>query len=237
MAVSLTATPRSPAGTVSMVMPTTMRVAINAVNLDTVKVVATLTTAEAAARLGVKPETLYAYVSRGLLTSTRGTGGRPSTFDAAEVGALVATRGATRRPTGVAETITTRLTLLADDEYFFRGHRVTDLARTETPDRVAALLWLGALDAPLPEPELDGVVGPVRDLVARMPGRPRPTDRLRVAVATLAALDPWRFDLEPAAVVATAMRCRRGMVGALGEGGLWAAINDGPTAPETPEVR
>ena len=197
---------------------------------------ATLTTAEAAARLGVKPETLYAYVSRGLLTSTRGTGGRPSTFDAAEVDALVATRGATRRPTGVAETITTRLTLLQDDEYFFRGHRVTDLARTETPDRVAALLWLGALDAPLPEPELDGVVGPVRDLVARMPGRPRPTDRLRVAVATLAALDPWRFDLEPAAVVATAMRCRRGMVGALGEGGLWPAIADDPTAPEPPDV-
>jgi citrate synthase len=198
--------------------------------------VATLTTAEAAARLGVKPETLYAYVSRGLLTSARGTGGRPSTFDAAEVDALVATRGATRRPTGVAETITTRLTLLSDDEYFYRGHRVTDLARTATPDRVAALLWLGDLDAELPEPDLDGVVGPVRDLVARMPGRPRPTDRLRVAVATLAALDPWRFDLEPAAVVATAMRCRRGMVGALGEGGLWPAIADDPTAPEPPDV-
>ncbi|MDT7743080.1 MAG: citrate synthase [Actinomycetota bacterium] len=197
---------------------------------------ATLTTAEAAARLGVKPETLYAYVSRGLLTSARGTGGRPSTFDAAEVDALVATRGATRRPTGVAETITTRLTLLSDDEYYYRGHRVTDLARTATPDRVAALLWLGDLDAELPEPDLDGVVGPVRDLVARMPGRPRPTDRLRVAVATLAALDPWRFDLEPAAVVATAMRCRRGMVGALGEGGLWPAIADDPTAPEPPDV-
>ena len=197
---------------------------------------ATLTTAEAAARLGVKPETLYAYVSRGLLTSARGTGGRASTFDAAEVDGLVASRGATRRPTGVAETITTRLTLLEDDEYFYRGHRVTDLARTETPDRVAALLWLGALGAPLPEPEPDDVVGPVRDLVARMPGRPRPTDRLRVAVATLAALDPWRFDLEPAAVVATAMRCRRGMVGALGEGGLWPTLAVDPAAPEPPEV-
>ena len=69
-----------------------------------------------------------------------------------------------------------------------------------------------------------------------MPGRPRPTDRLRVAVATLAALDPWRFDLEPAAVVATAMRCRRGMVAALGEGGLWPALAVDPTAPEPPEV-
>ncbi len=197
---------------------------------------ATLTTAEAAARLGVKPETLYAYVSRGLLTSTRGTGGRASTFDAAQVEALVATRGATRRPTGVAETITTRLTLIEDDDVFYRGHRVTDLARTETPERVAALLWSGDRDAALPEPDLDGVVGPVRDLVARMPGRPRPTDRLRVAVATLAALDPWRFDLEPAAVVATGMRCLRGMVGAVGEGGLWPALATDPASKEPPEV-
>ena len=196
----------------------------------------TLTTAEAAARLGVKPDTLYAYVSRGLLTSTRGTGGRASTFEAAEVDALAARRGATRRPTGVAETITTRLTLLEDDEVYFRGHRVTDLARTETPERVAALLWLGDRDAALPEPDLDDVVGPVRDLVAAMPGRPRPTDRLRVAVATLAALDPWRFDLEAAAVVATGMRCWRGMVAALGESGLWPALVEPDPAPEPPEV-
>ncbi|NMO89563.1 helix-turn-helix domain-containing protein [Actinomycetospora sp. TBRC 11914] len=213
---------------------------INAVNLDTVNLVprrsSRMTTAEAAARLGVKAETLYAYVSRGLLTSERGTGGRASTFDAAEVEALVATRGATRRPTGVAETITTRLTLLADDEVYYRGLRATDLARTETPERVAALLWLGDRDAGIDEPDLGGVVEPVREIVAHLPGRPRPTDRLRVAVATLAALDPWRFDLEPAAVVATAMRCWRGMVGALGEGGLWPALADDPTTPEPPEV-
>lgn len=214
----------------------TIRRPIKAVNLDTVNLVATLTTAEAAARLGVKPDTLYAYVSRGLLRSTRGTGGRPSTFDAADVDALAARRGAGRRPTGVAETITTELTLSADDAVYFRGLDATELARTETPDRVAALLWLGSRDAELPEPDLDDVVGPVRDLVARMPGRPRPTDRLRVAVATLAALDPWRFDLTPEAVVATGMRCRRGMVGALGGGGLWPALARDPAAPEPPEV-
>jgi citrate synthase len=44
-----------------------------------------LTTAEAAARLGVKPATLYAYVSRGLLARERSPGGRTSTFDPAEV--------------------------------------------------------------------------------------------------------------------------------------------------------
>src|SRR5882757_7101791 len=45
-------------------------------------------TQEAARRLGVKPETLYAYVSRGQLHSRRADGGRGSTFDPAEVAAL-----------------------------------------------------------------------------------------------------------------------------------------------------
>src|ERR1700752_3646338 len=45
-------------------------------------------TREAARRLGVKPETLYAYVSRGLLGSRRAVGGRGSTVDPAEIEAL-----------------------------------------------------------------------------------------------------------------------------------------------------
>ena len=44
-----------------------------------------LTTAEAAARLGVKPQTLYAYVSRGLLRSERVPGSRQSRFAVADV--------------------------------------------------------------------------------------------------------------------------------------------------------
>src|SRR4030095_12612751 len=47
-----------------------------------------VSTAEAAARLGVKPATLYAYVSRGLLTRERAPDGRTSTFDPAELDRL-----------------------------------------------------------------------------------------------------------------------------------------------------
>lgn len=47
-----------------------------------------LSTREAAALLGVKPATVYAYVSRGQLTSRRDAVGRGSTFDAREVEAL-----------------------------------------------------------------------------------------------------------------------------------------------------
>ena len=47
-----------------------------------------LTTAQAAARLGVKPQTLYAYVSRGLIHRTVAMDGRSSLFDPAELDAL-----------------------------------------------------------------------------------------------------------------------------------------------------
>lgn len=57
---------------------------------------ARLTTREAARRLGVKPETVYAYVSRGQLGSRRDPAGRGSTFDPKEVDALV--RRARREP-------------------------------------------------------------------------------------------------------------------------------------------
>ena len=48
-----------------------------------------LTSREVADRLGVRLETVYAYVSRGVLTSRRAPTGRGSTFDRAEVDALL----------------------------------------------------------------------------------------------------------------------------------------------------
>jgi citrate synthase len=57
-----------------------------------------LTAAQAAQRLGVKPATLYAYVSRGVL-SRRAADGRGSLFDADEIERL-ARRGRPRGPGG-----------------------------------------------------------------------------------------------------------------------------------------
>ena len=45
-----------------------------------------ISAAEAARQLGVKQATLYSYVSRGVLTRRRGTGGKGSLFDAARSG-------------------------------------------------------------------------------------------------------------------------------------------------------
>ncbi|KIF67488.1 citrate synthase, partial [Streptomyces sp. AcH 505] len=107
-----------------------------------------LTTREAADLLGVKPETVYAYVSRGQLTSRRDPGGRGSTFDAAEVDALVR-RGRRESATGGGDPvprIRTGITLIEGDRYYYRGVDATELARAFRYEEIADWLWTGSLD-------------------------------------------------------------------------------------------
>ncbi len=56
-----------------------------------------LSSAQVARYLGIKPETVYAYVSRGVLRRVRLPGRRESFFPLAEVEALVRPSGPTRR--------------------------------------------------------------------------------------------------------------------------------------------
>ncbi|MFF0270790.1 citrate synthase [Kribbella sp. NPDC004536] len=97
-----------------------------------------LTTAEVARRLQVKPATIYAYVSRGLLTSVRARGRRGSLFSSTDVERLAAR---SVEHSGVVERIESELTLLKDDELYYRGHSARLLATTATVDQVANLLW------------------------------------------------------------------------------------------------
>ncbi len=162
-----------------------------------------LTTAEVARKLKVKPETIYAYVSRGLLTSVRARGRRGSLFAAADVERLASK---SVEHAGVVEQIESELTLLQDDELYYRGHSVKQLATSQTVESVAHLLWTGELtrrqrfQAPGDSVEL------ARSAMNVLPDSARLTDRLRVAVAVLGAADPMRFDLTPRSVVLAAER-------------------------------
>ncbi|MEV6006650.1 citrate/2-methylcitrate synthase [Streptomyces sp. NPDC051976] len=172
-----------------------------------------ISTREAARRLGVKPETLYAYVSRGLLTSRRVPGGRGSTFDPGEVAVLAGRgrpgSGAQDRPAeGAADggwgRIPTSVTLIEADRYSFRGVDATALARAYSYEEVAEWVWTGELrrgvrfTAP-PEP-----LAAARRAAGSLPAASGPMDRLRVAVIAAASADPLRFDLSPEAVLGTA---------------------------------
>ena len=80
-----------------------------------------LTAAEAARRLGVKPATLYAYVSRGVLSRGKAADGRASLFNTDEVERL-ARRGRPRQPAGVADiTVESAITEITGDSLRFRG--------------------------------------------------------------------------------------------------------------------
>lgn len=174
-----------------------------------------LSTRQVADALGVKPETVYAYVSRGLLHSRREPGGRGSWFDPKEVEELagntrqaVANGGRPPQPF-----IATELTLL-DGGLYYRGRDAGVLARTESFERVAGLLWTGELAAQEFTANAQ-MLAQVRSVLAAMPASTRPPDLLRVIPPAAAAGDPLRYDLSPGSVRAMAAGLLSVMVQAL----------------------
>ncbi len=189
-------------------------------------------TEQAASRLGVKPATLYAYVSRGLLASIRGADGRTSLFDADEIDRLITRPRRGRTPRAAAFTVHTRLTDIRDGQIYYRGRNAVALAAEHPFEAVARWLWTSTLDgsafaAPPRAVEL------ARQLAEALPRPARTVDRMRTIVAGVAATDPLRSDLRPDAVAATASALMAAVVDGLpgdAAGGrladrLWAKLS------------
>ncbi|MEU6257398.1 citrate synthase [Streptomyces sp. NPDC047043] len=181
-----------------------------------------LTTKEAAELLGVKPETVYAYVSRGQLGSRRVPGGRGSTFDAQEVAALA--RRNRRESSGSSASggelsVRTRITLIEKDRYFFRGVDAAELATRHSYEEVAEWLWTGRLRPGITFTAPKESVTVARRAVDALPEHTGPTDRLRVAAIAAAVADPLRFDLSEEAVLGTARTLIPTLVAALPQRG------------------
>lgn len=168
-----------------------------------------LSTREAAELLGVKPETVYAYVSRGRLGSRRSPDGRGSTFDPEEVRALVRRNGraggsAPAAADGQELTVRTGITLIESDRFYFRGVDAVELAARHSYEEVAEWLWTGQLRPGTAFTAPDDSVAVARRAVDALPEHAGPTDRLRVAAIAAAVADPLRFDLSEDAVLGTA---------------------------------
>ncbi|HEV2256072.1 MAG TPA: citrate/2-methylcitrate synthase [Streptosporangiaceae bacterium] len=212
-----------------------------------------LTAAQAAQRLGVKPATLYAYVSRGVLRRDRADDGRGSLFDSDEVERL-ARRGRPRRPAGVADiTVESAITEITGDRLRYRGLDVIRLATSRTFEDVAELLWTGEFPAqppgrgagtaqppgrgartaqppgrgagtalppdqsPTPSPwrATPAALAAGRAAQAALPAGTLPLERFQVIVPAMAATDPLRLQLDPAAVVAAGRSIIAGLVDCL----------------------
>ena len=183
-----------------------------------------LTAAEAARRLGVKPATLYAYVSRGVLSRGKAADGRASLFNANEVERL-ARRGRPRRPAGVADiTVESAITEITGDSLRFRGLDATRLAVSRTFEEVAELLWTGEFrSAQEPWQARPAALAAGRAAQAALPAGTLPLERLQVIVPAMAATDPLRLQLDLAAVLAAGRSIIAGMVDCLP-----SALTSGP---------
>ena len=158
--------------------------------------------------LGVSRPTLYAYVSRGLIRSTPGAAGaRERRYSAEDVEHLRA-RGEERRdPRKVAEralhwgvpVLESSITLIDDGRLYYRGYDVAGLARQNSVEQVASLIWTRTLDTDFSATPLHVVAG------GRSDGLPF-ISRAQSMLPLVAARDPHAYDLRPRAVANTGWR-------------------------------
>jgi citrate synthase len=164
-----------------------------------------LTAAQATERLGVKPQTLYAYVSRGLVRRERAPGSRTSRYARSDVDRL-AEHGRPRvRSDGFEIAVDQAVTLLDPaGRLAYRGWDATRAAIEARYEEVAAWLW-GSTIGPNEHWTSDrDALAVVRAVQAKLPSETPLPDRLRVAVSVLGPCDPLRNDRRPASVAARA---------------------------------
>jgi citrate synthase len=115
-----------------------------------------ITARQAAGRLGIKLDTLYAYVSRGRLQSVSLPGSRERRYRVRDVEALLATREG-ERPGGSTESealmpvIGSSICLIENGRLFYRGKDAIRLSAEATLEDIATLLWGADLDADRPQ--------------------------------------------------------------------------------------
>lgn len=169
-----------------------------------------LSTAQVAKVLGIKRESVYAYVSRGRLHSVRIAGVRGSVFAVDEVEALAGAGVRARPPAGVVERIRTQLTSLSGDELCYRGVPARELVSRDFLD-VARLLW--GHDVPAQRSPLDE--GAATHLRAALPDTAGLLDVVRIAVDLAGAADPLRHQRTGAVVATKAMQILEAVSAAL----------------------
>ena len=188
---------------------------------------AVLTSAEAAERLGVKPATIYAYVSRGLLHPERTPTG--STFDLHEVLQLARSarhpggpgRPMSKRP-GRSErgsdtpVFATELTLIDGGHLYYRGMDVVEIARTRSFEETARWLWAGRWESgkehwALPAEMADALAA----VTNSVPNGATIVERFMAAVVAMSLRDDLRHDLTATGVTVTGRTVLAGLASVL----------------------
>lgn len=167
-----------------------------------------LSTADVAMRLGVKKETVYAYVSKGLLPAEKV--GRESRFRLKDVQNLI-TRTRVPSVDGHRSTIFSR----EAGSLTYRGESVHELADSTSFETVCDLLWGASEDIG----GWPGVNAETIDTVTRclheVGARNLVSDDLRIAVTVLGALDGPGSSYHVPEVISTGRRLLKSMIASL----------------------
>ena len=167
----------------------------------------------ASALLGVKPATLYAYVSRGLVRSVESVEGRGRSYLRADLERLKARSDARAGHGPVAgaalrwgePVLDSALTAIGEDGPRYRGHAAAKLAEDDTPfESVAELLWTGALPDERPHWIAEGRGLAKKRLAAMLGPECTPLSSVTLAVATLSVRDPGGYGVPMATELARA---------------------------------
>ena len=111
-----------------------------------------LSAEEAAAILDISKPTLYAYVSRGLIRSLQGKDSRSRLYNRLDIDQLKARKRIRSRPQSEVQStlhwgapiLDSVLTLIANENLYYRGANALDLARTHSFWEVACWFWTGS---------------------------------------------------------------------------------------------
>ena len=167
-----------------------------------------LTARQAADRLGIKLDTLYAYVSRGRLQSVALPGSRERRYRVEDVEALLATREG-ERPARSTESealmpvIGSSICLIDKGRLFYRGKDAIRLSNEASLEDVATLLWRAEKGADLDAERPDASPGDVSasGLI----------ERCQISLAAEADADLPAVDLTRTGVIRTGRRILRAL--------------------------
>jgi citrate synthase len=163
-----------------------------------------LTADEAARELDIAKNTLYAYVSRGLIRSEATAGSRRAKkYRAEDVRRLQKQQAQRRDPSRAARlaldfgmpVMESALTLIEEGRFFYRGRDACRLSKTRSLRDVAALLWLDDLDASLPDAKPPALPDDER----AAPRETAPVVRFQSVLPVVGARDEQAFPFSSAA--------------------------------------
>jgi citrate synthase len=166
-----------------------------------------VTARQAADRLGIKLDTLYAYVSRGRVQSVTLPGTRERRYRVEDVEALLATREGARpprstEPEALMPVIGSSICLIENGRLFYRGKDAIRLSEEATLEDIATLLWRAE------GTDLDA------DRSEAIPGNISASgliERCQICLATVADEDLPAVDLTRNGVIRTGRRILRAL--------------------------